>query len=154
MMSVTLEMGPGLHSYVPGFILPDHDNREVAAEDIMGQRGILLGFTGDIWEPASVRRILWLQRHQSQFAREGVNTALLVCDHPYKLSGYAMSAVEPLHFPLLADADRAVHARYNMENYAGLVLVDSAWLVREKWIMPDERIWPKISDLMTMLATL
>jgi hypothetical protein len=34
-----------------------------------------------------------------------------------------------------------------MTRYAGLVLVDHKQVIRDKWIVPDERVWPKAAEL-------
>lgn len=153
-MAMTLEMGPRLDTYASEFMLTNHENRMVMLDSMMGERGLVLGFTGSVWEAASVRRILWLQRHHHQFTNLGVNLALLASERPQKLLGYAVSSLIPLEFPLLADPDRAVHAQYHMEGYAGMVLIDRSWMIRDKWIMPDERVWPRMTDLMAVIETL
>ena len=144
----TLVMGPLLQTLAPNFALLNHENEITPLDQMIGSRGLLLGFTGDIWEPASVRRILWLQRHNTQFSKMGVKSALLICDKPHMLSGYSMSSVVPLEFPLLADVDKRVHEQYNMTRYAGLVLIDSQYMLQDKWIVPDERVWPRPAELL------
>lgn len=143
----TLELGPRLNTPAPHFSLYNHQNQISTLDDLMGSRGLLLGFTGDIWQPASVRRILWFQRHHPRFTRAGVALALLICDKPHMLYGFYMSSETPLGFPLLADVDRLVHKQFNMERYAGLVLLDRNLTIRDKWLVPDERVWPKENEL-------
>lgn len=143
----TIELGPPLGSVAPAFSLVNHENNQTTLPDMMGKRGLLMGFTGDIWQPASVRRILWLQRHHAQFVRQGVEIALLICDQPHMLYGFSMSSVRPLQFSLLADVERQVHEQYHMDRYAGLVLIDSDLVMRDKWIVPDERVWPRAPEL-------
>lgn len=150
----TMELGPQLHIPAPDFAVLSHTNTLVSLENLLGERGLVLGFTGNIWEPASVRRILWFQRYYPQFARLNVSLALLLCNQPHQLYGYSMSSVVPLDFPLLADIHREVHMLYNMGRYAGLVVVDAAGMIRDKWLMPDERIWPKAPELMAVLEML
>ena len=154
MVATTLEMGPAVGLDAPDFSLINHENHQVTLHDIMGARGVLLGFTGDIWQPASVRRILWLQRQHNHFAHLGVEIALLICDKPQMLFGYSMGSVRPLQFPLLADADRHIHEAYRMTRYAGLVLVDSNYIIRDKWIVPDERVWPRAAELYAVFDNL
>jgi len=144
----TIELGPRLNSLAPDFSLLNHEHRESSLSRLMGKKGILLGFTGDIWQPASVRRILWLQRQNSRFVRHGVNTALLICDKPHMLYGFYMSSVMPLEFPLLADDERTIHAKFSMERHAGLILIDSKTIIRDKWLVPDERVWPNAQELL------
>jgi peroxiredoxin len=153
-MIKTMALGPQLNVPAPDFGVLSHTNNLMSLENLMGERGLVLGFTGDIWEPASVRRILWFQRHYPQFSRLNVNLALLLCNQPHQLYGYSMSSVTPLEFPLLADVNREVHALYNMERYAGLVVVDATGIIRDKWLMPDERVWPKAPELMAVLEML
>jgi peroxiredoxin len=143
----TIELGPRLNSVAPEFSLLNHEHRESNLCGLMGKKGLLLGFTGDIWQPASVRRILWLQRQHSRFVRQGINVALLICDKPHMLYGFYMSSVMPLGFPLLADPDRAVHVKFSMERHAGLILIDSNGIIRDKWLVPDERVWPNAQEL-------
>jgi peroxiredoxin len=153
-LAQTLHMGPYLQTAAPGFTLRNHENKETHLRQLFGEQGLLLGFTGDIWEPASVRRIIWMQRHYMQFCKKGVGSALLTYDKPVTLSGFSMSSQVPLEFPLLADADHAVHEQYNMTRYAGLVLIDSNLILRDKWIVPDERVWPRPAELITAIDRL
>jgi peroxiredoxin len=143
----TLELGPRLNSVAPEFSLLNHEHRECNLCGLMGKKGLLLGFTGDIWQPASVRRILWLQRQNSRFVRQGINVALLICDKPHMLYGFYMSSVMPLEFPLLADEERITHTKFSMERHAGLILIDSLGIIRDKWLVPDERVWPNVQEL-------
>ena len=110
-------------------------------------RGVLLGFIGDIWLPTSVRRIFWLQRHATKFTLKGAPVALLVRDQPHTLYGFRMSNPLPVPFPLLADTDGEVHRLFNMERNPGLVLLDRNLKIQAKWLMPDERVWPVMSEL-------
>ena len=150
----TLEMGPRLLTPAPEFTLYNHEQRLLGREQLSGPRGLLLGFTGDTWQPATVRRILWLQRHAPRFERQGVCIALLVCDKPHALYTFYMSSASPLQFHLLADADRKVHRAFCMERYAGLVLVDANGAIRDKWLVPDERVWPRAQELMQSFSAL
>jgi alkyl hydroperoxide reductase subunit AhpC len=117
----------------------------------MGSNGLLLGFLVDVWLSASVRRIIWLQRHTYSFLRAGVQVAVVVCDQPHTLYGYSISSPSELPFPLLADVNTQVHRLYNMVNHPGLVLLDSQQTIRHKWLMPDERVWPKIQEMQEVL---
>lgn len=153
-MLKTLELGPRLHTPAPDFWLHNHLNQHSTLSDLMGQRGLMLGFTGDIWHPASVRRILWLQRHAPKFQRMGVNVALLICDKPHMLYGYHLSSVTPLNFPLLADVDRGIHHEFNMERFSGLVLINRDGLICDKWLVPDERVWPREQELIESFVLL
>jgi alkyl hydroperoxide reductase subunit AhpC len=65
-----------------------------------------------------------------------------------------MSSPLPIPFPLLADVDAEVHQVYNMDQHPGLVLLDRKRLVRAKWLVPDERVWPKMQDLISAIDAL
>jgi hypothetical protein len=114
----------------------------------------MLGFIGDIWMPTSVRRIFWLQRNATKFALSGAPVALLVRENAHTLYGFRMSSPLPVPFPLLADVSGDVHRTYNMDVYPGLVLLDRHHLTRAKWLVPDERVWPKMQDLVKAIESL
>lgn len=143
----TMELGPLLGMQVSDFRLLDHCEQPHSLTDLMGSNGVMLGFVGDIWQPTSVRRILWLQRHVHKFAMMGTPVALLIRDHPTTLFGFHTSSPLPVPFPLLADTDGSVHRAYQMDRHPGLLLVDHGKLLRQKWLMPDDRVWPKINEL-------
>lgn len=150
----TYELGPTLNIPAPDFMLKDHNHRPQQIRSMVGSKGILLGFIGDIWLPTSVRRIFWLQRHAGKFALSGSPVALLVRDNSHTLYGFRMSSPLPVPFPLLADTDGEIHRSYNMERHPGLVLLDRQLNVCAKWLMPDERVWPKMQELLAAIECL
>ncbi|MBI5668783.1 MAG: redoxin domain-containing protein [Chloroflexi bacterium] len=150
----TLELGPHLNTAAPNFCVGDHNQTSRKLDDLMGPKGLVLGFLVDIWLSASVRRIIWLQRHASTFIRAGYNVALVVCDQPHMLYGYYISSPTPLEFPLLADVRGDVHRLYRMAHHPGLVLLDHQRVIRHKWLMPDERVWPKIQEMLDVMNRL
>ncbi len=149
-----VEYGPIVNSVVPEFQLPNHASTPIKFSDLIGKNGAILGFIGDIWQPTSVRRILWLQRNVNKFALMGTPVSLLIRDHPHTLFGFHSSSPLPVPFPMLADTDGSVHQIYNMERQAGLILIDRKRIVREKWLMSPEYVWPKFTDLMTAIQRL
>ncbi|MBZ0282708.1 MAG: peroxiredoxin family protein [Anaerolineae bacterium] len=144
----TLELGPGLNRVAPNFTTLDHARQCWSLESLMGERGLMLGFIGDIWQSVSVRRILWLERHAHTLMRGGVNLGLLICDQPHMLYGFYVSSPTPPPFPLLADEKRDIHKMFNMMQYPGMVMIDRQHIVRHKWLVPDDRVWPRIQDLL------
>ncbi len=154
MLLETLELGPRIDTIAPDFTLKDHENRPRALTSLLGKKGLLLGFIGDIWMPTSVRRIFWLQRHAPRFALAGAPVVLLVRDDPHTLYGFRMSSPLPVPFPLLADNDGEIHQRYNMAHHPGLVLLDKNPLIQAKWLMPDERVWPKMQELLNEINSM
>jgi len=148
MMSLhTLELGPPLKTKAPDFSLVNHEEKSHSLDDLMGEKGVLLGFIGDIWQPTSVRRILWLQRHVQKFANLGTPVALLIRDHPFVLFGFHSSSPLPVPFPMLSDADGEVHRAFGMDRYPGLLLLDEQRVLQQKWLVPDDRVWPKLNEL-------
>ncbi len=143
----TVEMGPKLYSQAPNFSIKDAEGNRVQLADLIGERGVLLAFVRNIWEPASIRRILYMQRHLQKFQSKGYNIALVIQDRQYSLWTFYMSSPMTVTVPLLADEDGAIHQSFNME-HAGLLLLDADANIRSKWLMPDERVWPKARDLL------
>ena len=150
----TMELGPILHTTAPTFSLGDHSGKTYTLDNLMGANGLLLGFVGDIWQPTSIRRILWLQRHVSKFALMGTPVALLVRDHANTLYGFQVSSPLPVPFPLLADEDGRVHLDYHMDRYPGLLLLDYKKSINAKWLMPDDRVWPRMNELVKSIQHL
>lgn len=148
---LTADFGPAIRQHAPDFVLRDHANRYERMTDLIGERGLLLAFIGDIWNAVNVRRILWLQRHAHQIQLTGFNLALISRDQPHTLYGFYISSAMPPEFPLLSDIDGTVHRQFNMGKYPGMVLFDYQRIVRHKWLMPDDRVWPRIQDLVETL---
>jgi peroxiredoxin len=147
------ELGPDINLAAPGFSVLNHAQHSLQLDDLVGRNGLILGFIGDIWQSASIRRIIWLQRHAHSFIRTGHNVALLIRDQPHMLYGFYVSSPTPPEFPLLADVDGSIHRLFNMTRYPGMVLVDREQVVRHKWLMPDERVWPKIQEITEVLES-
>jgi hypothetical protein len=96
------------------FVLNNHENISHRLSMMMGEKGILLGFTGDVWDLNCVRYVLWTQRQSFKLSSFGVNTALVVPNHCYELNGFFMSIPRDINFPLLADPAYKVYGDYDM----------------------------------------
>jgi peroxiredoxin len=152
--SATVELGPTINTTVPPFTVRDHAGDPQHINDLLGEKGLLLGFTGNIWNPTNARRIIWAQRHAHHINSTGVNVALLSCDQPDLLYGFHISMSPPPEFPLLSDLDGQIHALFNMAKYPGMVLLDRSRTIRHKWLVPDDRVWPKIQDILDVVESL
>lgn len=153
-MFYTEELGPLAYTLGENFSLSNHKDQSYTLDDLMGTNGVLLSFIGDIWHPTSVRRILWLQRHVGKFALMGTPVAVLVRDLTETLYGFEMSSPLPVPFPLLADEKGDVHRQYRMDRHPGLLLIDNQQMIREKWLMPPDRVWPSMKDLVNAIQQL
>jgi peroxiredoxin len=152
--ALTREFGPPLGITAPEFVARDHAGKPHHLDDLMGEKGLILGFIGDIWHEASVQRILWLARHAHSFIHQGFKVALVSGDQPHMLYGFFISSPIPPQFPLLTDVNGAIHQQFNMNAQAGLVLLDHNRVIRHKWLVPDERVWPNIHEVQEVLADL
>jgi peroxiredoxin len=150
----TMELGPRLNAAAPYFIARDHCEQPHDINQLIGERGLILGFIGDIWQQASVQRIFWLERHAHSFIKAGFQVALLIRDEPHMLYGFYVSSQTPPEFPLLADVGGEIHYLFNMTAHPGMVLLDSTAVIRHKWLVPDDRVWPKISEMLDILETI
>lgn len=150
-MMQTYELGPHIGLTAPNFAARDHAGCTYRMNDLMGREGLILGFIGDIWFASNIRRIIWLQKHAHTFIRMGYNVALVISDQPHMLYGFYMSSPTPPEFPLLADMDGRVHRQFNMEAHPGMVLIDRDHIIQHKWLLPDERVWPKIQEIIDVL---
>ncbi len=125
------------------FIAQDHLEIAYALRSLVGKRGLLLGFVGDIWMQSSVHLLRWMTREAEALRRLDVETAALVGNAPHTLHGFITASPLPPRFPLLADADGVLHAQYNMAQ-PGAVLIDAELRIRARWLMqPEGMLRPK-----------
>ncbi len=150
----TMELGPQLNTSAPNVTPRDHTGQPIPLANLVGPKGLLLGFIGDIWQQVSVQRIFWLERHAHTFVHTGVNVALLICDEPHTLYGFYVSSLTPPDFPLLADENRDIHRQFSMTLHPGILLLDHNRVIRHKWLVPDDRVWPKIHEIQDTISTL
>jgi peroxiredoxin len=150
---MTRELGPRLNRTAPDFVVPNHAQHPHQLDDLMGEKGLILGFMGDVWMPSNVRRLIWLQHHAYTFISMGVNVALVATDQPHMLYGFFMSSPTPPSFPLLADTDGVVHRLFEMTAYSGMILLDRNRVMRHKWLVPHERVWPSLQDMLEIVES-
>jgi peroxiredoxin len=148
------EIGPALGTALPNFRLADADLRPLSLDHLMGGSGLVLAMITDVWQPTSVRRIVWLRRHISKFALMGTPVALMACNDAGSLYGFQMSSSTPVMFPLLADTDGAVRRAYGMGRSAGLLLIDNDHVLRAKWLVNDDHVWPKMGEITQAIESL
>lgn len=143
----TFELGPVLYRTMDDFTLQDQMAAAHHAHDLMGRNGLLLGFIGSVWDTSSVRRILWLQHYSERFSEMGAPAAVVVREQPSTLAGFYASSPMPVQCLLLADVGGTVHRLYNMMHHAGLLLLDNQLVLRQKWLMPGDRVWPRLQEI-------
>lgn len=141
-------------SPVPDFTLADYRQQQYNLAGLMGAKGVLLGFIGDVWLPANVRRLQWLQRYTPTLQRAGVMVATLIPNETHTLYNFYISSPVPPQFPLLADADRRVHRAYQLDHRATLLLVDHQRQLHETWCVTEKQIWIDVSLLLRAAARL
>ncbi len=147
MAAETAEIGLQIGSTAPNFALLDHERQKRDLASIMGEKGVIIGFIKDIWQPASIRRILYMQKHHRKFHAQGYNIALIIADQPHTLYSFHLSSEVKVSLPLLADPDESAHCLFRMDHSA-LVMIDNKQVVRAKWLIPAERVWLRPKELM------
>lgn len=118
------------------FELKNHQNVSYNLETIRGENGILLAFTGDVWDVSCVRYMLWLQRQNFKLATMGVNCALIAPNQPYELNGFFMSIPREISFPLLANPTKSLFEEVSMEK-PGYMLLGHDGDVKARWYVND-----------------
>ena len=118
------------------FELKNHENIPYNFNMLKGERGILLGFTGDVWDVSCVRYVLWLQRQNFKLATQGLNCALIVPNQTYELNGFFMSIPRTISFPLLADPTQLLHNKVGMEK-PGYMLLNQYGDIKGRWYIND-----------------
>ena len=135
----------------PDFTGQDHARKPQMLSNMMGEKGVVLGFIGEIWNPVNIQRIIWLQKHAHSIHRSGHKLALITRDQPQMLYGYYASSLTPPPFPLLADISGDIHNLFDMAGRSGMVVLDRTRVARHKWEVPTDRIWPRLTDIMGIL---
>lgn len=121
---------------VSDFELKNHDNISHRLSMMMGERGILLGFTDDVWHVSCVRYVLWLQRQSFKLATEGINSAIIVPNQTYELNGFFMSIPRIIPFPLLADPTAHIYHEFEMSR-PGFMLISRDGEIQGRWYVDD-----------------
>lgn len=114
------------------FVASDHREHEHTLRALMGERGLLLGFVGDIWMPSSARLLRWMSRETMPLRRMEIAVAALVSNAAHTLHGFFSASPVPPRFPLLADANRHWHTSYGM-SHDGIILIDAELRIRARW---------------------
>lgn len=140
-----------LERSTPEFSVRDHAGKTQTLSHMMGVNGLVIGFVGEIWNPVNIQRIIWLQKHVHSIHRSGYKVALVTRDQPHILYGYYISSLTPPPFPLLADETGDVHALFEMQGRAGMVVLDPLKIARHKWEVPADRIWPRLIEITGIL---
>lgn len=128
------------------FSLQNHQGKRFNLSGLMGEVGMLLGFCGDIWDLASVRHVLWLQRQSTKLASRGINSAIIVPNYPHDLNGFYISIPRDILFPLLADPSQKVYDSFGIDD-SGFVFIDANGLIRKRWMLVEGAV-PQIRDIL------
>ena len=136
------------NSIAPDFAACDRDGRLFRLQDLLGRRGLLLGFIGDVWLPTNAQRIHALQRVSPALQRVGVQPAMITSNEAHTLIGFYASSPVPFTFPLLADADRRIHLAYGVGRSDGILLINRDQRVRARWTLSDGILLPDYDDLL------
>ena len=149
-----LAFGPALNTPAPDFSIFSHSRKQYTLRSLVGERGLLIGFTSGIWNLANIRRILWLQRYAYTLEMAGVNAALLDYDELNTLYDFVISSPVKIAFPLLADVDGLVHDAYQLQGRTALVLIDRNRVVRHTWFVGADRVWTNPLELIQAVQVL
>lgn len=131
------------------FELYDHENRLYRLGIVLGENGLLLGFTSDIRDLNGMRRLMWLRRQVYNLAMIGIHAALIIPDESYMLSDFYISSLLSVPFPMLADPAKRVHEAYAMHQ-PGLLLIDRDRQIQRQWLLDNYTIAPPVDELMSV----
>lgn len=134
----------------PNFRLLNQENIAHNISQIMGESGLFLVFTGDVWDMACIRNVLWLQRQVYKLSTYGLNIAVIVPNQTYDLSGFFISIPRKMPFPMLADPDSKTYSDYDIEK-TGFVVIDNQQNIRGKWKLKSGAV-PHMRDILKAIA--
>lgn len=151
---VPLEQG----QIIPAFSLPAADGMPHGPWDYKQRDHLLLLFPADITRPATHELLYALTQRYSALREE--MCALLVVTASPVLVNREMQDELRLPFPLLADPDGKVIARYTLWNSethtptTNLLLADRYGALYQQWTATDEAELPPIAELLDILQYL
>lgn len=117
--------------------------------NIMGQSGMLVCFTGYIWDLRCLRYVLWLQQYSYEFREKGVSMTLIVPTPKYGLSGFLVSIPQEIKFSLIADPENSLLKQYKMAK-SGFILLDTQQKVVKRWC-DDDALYLSIRSVLDFL---
>jgi len=130
----------------------DHQEQACTFEAIMGERGILPVFIGDIWAPGNQRAIRWVNRITRPLAHQGVNSALVTSNAAHTLKGFFTSSPLPLTVPLLADSDLKLRRLCAVERKNAILLIDPHGYIRAHWLIDGTRL-PRLKRVLQVIQS-
>lgn len=116
----------------PEFRLMDDQRRPHTLASIADGGGVMLGFCEDVWQLATVRRVMWLQKQAYNLTVARLHAVVIVPNVIVEVYMFRASVVYDLTMPVLADPDNTVRMAYGVHTPT-LFLIDEARQIRKKW---------------------
>lgn len=148
----TVRIGPAVGLPMPSYALPDQHNTSRSLPSLAGTRGLLLLFARDIWNAATIKKMLFMQKYTDRFNSYGVNMAAVVHQDQHSIDLFAASSPLTVRLPILAD-DCGVFHRQLQLNASALLLINHEGVVRHKWLLPEVRVWPHVREVTEVVRT-
>lgn len=130
---------PQVREMVPDFVLESSEGRSIRVSDFRGHRDLVLVFLDKQHDGFAMQFLQALSAKKDELESE--ETVVLVLVWGDAARAKVVRAEKQIPFPVLADADGAVHERY----CASVVLTDR---YGEIYSLHRDR-WPSVEDLMT-----
>ncbi|MGV9769396.1 thioredoxin-dependent thiol peroxidase [Microbacterium sp. NPDC003461] len=135
---MTTRLEPGTPA--PDFTLPDQDGSPVSLRDLRGQK-VVLYFYPAAMTPGCTTEACDFRDSIASLAGAGYTVLGVSPDEPAKLKQFAER--DGLTFPLLSDADRAVHEAYGTwgekKNYGKVVM----GVIRSTFVLDEDGVVTK-----------
>ncbi|GAB2521504.1 thioredoxin-dependent thiol peroxidase [Microbacterium petrolearium] len=135
---MTTRLEPGTPA--PDFTLPDQDGSPVSLRDLRGQK-VVLYFYPAAMTPGCTTEACDFRDSIASLAGAGYTVLGVSPDEPAKLKQFAER--DGLTFPLLSDADRAVHDAYGTwgekKNYGKVVM----GVIRSTFVLDEDGVVTK-----------
>ncbi len=146
----------GVGSQAPEFKLPANDGREIGLTDYQDRALVVLFFVREYSCAQCRSHVAQLARLYTDFQAAGAEILVILGDTPERVREYARLLKTP--FPVLADPDRAIYHRYDLEKAFNLiqrtasVVVDRYGLIRYIKRATNPMLWLQESGELLNLA--
>lgn len=105
-------------------------------DKLMGEVGMLLSFTSDVWDINCIRYVFWLQKHSYKLCTYGINSVLITPNTDYELNLFDESMPRDMPFHLLADPTEQLKQKFEMKK-AGYILLGSEGEELGRWYIKE-----------------
>ncbi len=141
---------PGLMvgALLPDVTLTSTRGQPVRISDYRGHRALVLLLLGESRDAAIFERLLALADHYAEIRQEGAEVLAIV---PGAREAEEIARVHPFPFPILVDADKRAHCRYEAVERGALLIADRYGEIYFIHAAAEEHSLPSVEEILSWI---